>query len=161
MKRAYLILLLILVFGCKTDKNKKDPNEKNWYVFKHKTRNTCPDVHWGKKISGANQYDLICGPLIKKKADSCWSKNCDLEKRTVVSDSNCPSLLYSDEFKAVFERESSCGSLNDIHIVYRYNGTCTNTKAMVNMSKYIVKDTLEPCSEDQSRMVFHYEKKQN
>lgn len=161
MKKTLLFLIaLVFIFSCKKETKLNDPKEKNWYVFKHKTRGTCPDVHWGKKISGANNYKLICGPLTKKEAEKCWNEKCDSKKAEIATD-KCPSLLYSDNFQAVFIRETNCGSLKDVHFVFRYNGSCTETKAMVNMEKYIVTDSLEICKDDSSKRIYTYKKKED
>lgn len=89
MKKIILMSIVLSMFvnGCNkkakdaaVSSNQPDPNEKKWYVFKHKTRKTCPDVHYGDVIAGRNNYDIVCGPLTKKEAEKCWSENCDSEK---------------------------------------------------------------------------------
>lgn len=85
MKKVILLCfsLSMLVLGCNkkstevgTSPSEPDPNEKNWYVFKHKTNDVCPDPHYGKYIVGANNYKIVCGPVTKKEADDCYNKNC-------------------------------------------------------------------------------------
>ena len=69
----------------------------------------------------------------------------------------CPPLAYSEEFEAIFITLSECGELNDIELIYSYvNGSCTNTKKMVNMEKYQSFDTGKVCP-DESK-IYRYEK---
>lgn len=157
---TFLLLVSMLFIGCKDPKTNPDPNKKNWYVYKHKTRGICTDPHWGKWLEGAKDYDVICEKMTKAEAEKCWNEKCEL-KEAELGKNKCPSLLYSDNFQAVFIRETNCGSLKDVHFVYRYNGSCTETKAMVNMEKYIVLDSLEICKDDTSKRIYTYKKKED
>ena len=93
---------------------------------------------------------------------SLLSTSCLQNQKVKDSDESqaCPPLKYSDSFQAVFIEETSCGSLNDVDFVYDYvNGSCTTTKRMVDMSKYIREREIDTCGN--GLKIFTYTKKDN